>query len=283
MKPDIETVTFGRDGYHIAVVAGIHGDEQSAMYAAKLLIDKLQDQKIEGRITVLPFANPTAYRKRTRKTPADDKDLNRYFHKRNEAGETEALANEIWRLTSGADLVIDLHTWGDHASLYVLSDFLADPEQKEILKALGIRSVVQSIGVPGQLAHETRLDGRKAILVELPGGQPRGIIDVESAKEVSDAILRLFSHCGMIHGNKKACTEVFFHEPQQRIRSLRDGLFLRKAVSGMQYKEGDIIGILDDEEITMPYDGTLLSVSPNRFLFKEEYLYAAARFLPPLR
>lgn len=278
MKPEIDTTVFGQGTPHVAIVAGIHGDEQSAMYAAKLLIDELQEQKVSGRITVLPFANPTAFRERTRKTPADDKDLNRYFHRRGEAGATEELAHVIWERTADAKLVIDLHCWGDHASLYVLSDYLNDRAHQKRLQHLGLRSVVQSIGVTGQLTKETMNDGRAAMLIELPGGQPRGIIDVEAAEEVKRALLRLLRAEGMIEAIDEEHPPVFFHETQQRIRSLRDGLFLRKATSGHQLKEGDLIGKLDEEDILMPYDGTLLSVSPSRFLFEGEYLYAAARF-----
>lgn len=59
--------TFGKatDGPHVYVQGGLHADEGPGMLAARLLVDRLNEEdragKIRGRVTVVPAANPLAF------------------------------------------------------------------------------------------------------------------------------------------------------------------------------------------------------------------------------
>lgn len=45
-------------GPAVLVTAGIHGDEQTAIHAAHLLIGTLTGQTVRGRVKVIPVATP---------------------------------------------------------------------------------------------------------------------------------------------------------------------------------------------------------------------------------
>ena len=103
----------GRPGPTVLVVAGIHGNELAPPEAARRLLEwRLR----RGRLAVIPEANLTALRARSRYSPGElFSDLNRNFPTASRSEPRGVLATAIWTNLAklGPDWVLDLHEgWG---------------------------------------------------------------------------------------------------------------------------------------------------------------------------
>lgn len=283
---DITAFTFGSGSPSAAFTAGIHGDEQTAIYAAHELINYLgkHEDELTGTVTILPLCNVSAFRNRTRNSPFDGRNLNRIFDKREQGGFSYELANRIWELTKDADYVIDLHCCGDHGSIYSFAMVGESEGQLEMLLDLGIPTAVTSTGIHGPLFTEVTYSGRQGALVEVPGGQPNGIIDLEAARVLIAHLLRFLNRKGIIPDSMTRdgvlAEEVRVHSSLHIVTTPRDGLFILEAQPGARLRQGEVIGTLDGEAWTMPFDGTLLSVMPTRYLFAGEFMFNVVAYSP---
>jgi predicted deacylase len=274
---NFESFVFGKGELICAITAGIHGDEQTSVYAAELIMDYLENAKLLGSVIVLPLCNPTAFRARSRETPVDNADLNRSF-KEDGSGFSINLANKIWNVVADARFLLDLHCCGQSGSLYVMSMHDSFAAQKDAARALGIKNVVHSSEADGQLFVRFNRQGKQALLIEMPGGQPYGIIDEREAARVLEAAIRFLNYCQAIQSNIVPPEEIIFHGKMRRVAAPNNGLFVPAQKAGERLRKGGVIGNFNDEEILMPFDGTLLAVNKTGYVFEGERLYTAAPF-----
>lgn len=110
--PTLEAFTFGDRGCHATILAGVHGDEWEGVLAARALVERLEDEVLLGRVSVLPRSNPAALGLDSRLGP-DQENLARSFPGDPGGNATERIAAAIARqLIDGTDLLIDLHSAG---------------------------------------------------------------------------------------------------------------------------------------------------------------------------
>jgi predicted deacylase len=76
----------------VAFVAAVHGDEYDGIVALHELARELDPTQLNGGMIIIPVANPFAFEAAQRRTPQDDKDLNRVFPGRADGSLTERLA-----------------------------------------------------------------------------------------------------------------------------------------------------------------------------------------------
>ena len=274
---NFESFVFGEGKLICAITAGIHGDEQTSVYAAELIMDYLEHAELLGSVIVVPLCNPTAFRARSRESPVDNADLNRSF-KEGGSGFSINLANKIWNAVSDARFLLDLHCCGQFGSLYVMSMHDSFAAQKEAARALGIKNVVHSSEAEGQLFVRFNRQGKQALLIEMPGGQPYGIIDEGAAARVLDAAVRFLNYCGAVQSTTVPPEEVIFHGKMTRAAAPRSGLFAPAQKAGGWLQKGGVIGNLNGEACVMPFDGTLLAVNKTGYVFEGERIYTAAPF-----
>ena len=104
----------GGTGPRVAVIGGIHGDEIEGVLAARLLLGMLSQSVVRGQITVVPVANPPAFRLSSRCGP-DGLNLARVFPGTAEGSVTEQLARLLtMHVVTGSSLLIDMHSAGRH-------------------------------------------------------------------------------------------------------------------------------------------------------------------------
>lgn len=277
-----ESFTFGRGPLKAAVTAGIHGDEQTSVYAAGLLMDFLSRETLRGSVIVAPLCNPAAFRKRARETPFDGADLNRSFCKTDGVGFSASLAKKIWNAVSAAPFLLDLHCCGQHGSLYVMCMHGTIPSQRGLARVLGIPHVVQSSEAAGQLFVHINREGKQSLLIEMPGGQPAAVIDADAARTVFDAAIRFLAHSGVISEDspaiKTAPGEIIFHGKIKRVCAERNALFVPAQKAGTHLNAGDVIGNFGGAPCVMPFDGTLLAIQPMQYIFEGDRMFTAAPF-----
>jgi predicted deacylase len=104
---------FGRGDRLAVVLAGIHGWEHASIWTAYNLIQQLSYLQVNGRIVVVPVANPPAFAGESRLTPQDEGNLGSAFGEQAPGGLTGGLAEALRKLTLEATLVLDLHSAGE--------------------------------------------------------------------------------------------------------------------------------------------------------------------------
>ncbi|WP_281200546.1 M14 family metallopeptidase [Staphylococcus schleiferi] len=273
--------TFGNDneGPQVFITAGIHGVEQTAIYVAYRLIELLPKYQVKGSIKVIPIVNKPAYFNRTRNSPYDNLDLNRVFPGDEKGTQTMQLAHSIWRETRSADYIIDLHCCGQHGSNYVMSLYQNYDAQYELAHQLGIRHVVRSGGASGQLFLEACKYGQQAALLELKGGQPDGMIDLETSEFAINRLLRFLSlvdaiEIENINNDIENCV---FHDKIGTICADEHGFFNPKCQSGHHYLKGEVLGELNQKPIVAQYDGLVTAVNYPRYTFTGERMIRYAK------
>lgn len=124
-----QTIVGHRDGPHLMIVAGVHGDEWEPMAALQQLQHELGAEDLAGRLTLIPIVNEPAYRLGQR-VGEDGLDLARVCPGRADGSATERIAFELAELLRDADYFIDLHTGGVKLRLWPLTGYLLHPDQR---------------------------------------------------------------------------------------------------------------------------------------------------------
>jgi len=272
----------GGNGPNVVITGAIHGNEQTGVHAARLLMKELEKVEVTGHIKVIPVANPTAYYHRQRVSPFDNVDMSRVFPGSSKGSLSLRTADALWGETADAEYIVDLHCCGLTGSTYTLVDYENFPELKELCVATGMPVVCQTSGADGQFYLESCRRGQKAILIELPGGQPGGVIDLEWAEFCSKQLLNYLKYIKAVKGEYVApTTETVFCGKMDRAVVHNEGLFLPVAKSGDFLKKGDVIAYLDCEgsrtTYEAPADIRLISISLPKYAFIGESVFG---FIP---
>lgn len=108
VQSEIITIDSGVDGPHVAIFAGVHGNELAGVYALQNILPTLAITK--GKASVV-YANPPAIKENVR---MQTKNLNRCFYKGND-GDTyeDERARELMALLDTCDALLDLHMFYD--------------------------------------------------------------------------------------------------------------------------------------------------------------------------
>lgn len=278
---DVYEFNDNEQGPEIVFTAGVHGVEQTAIHVAFQLIELLPNYSIKGKVKIIPIVNKPAYFNRTRTSPYDNLDLNRIFPGDKDGSQSKQLAHHIWQETREADYIIDLHCCGQHGSNYVMSLYQDYEEQYKLASQIGIKHVVRSGGASGQLFLEACKVGQQAALLELKGGQPDGMVDLETAEFTLKRMFSLLNSIGVItshHGkNDVAIDDLIFHENIETISANKHGFFNPKRHSGEHCFKGDVLGELDNEAILAPYDGLIAAINYPRYTFSGERMVRYAK------
>jgi predicted deacylase len=188
-------------GPHLLVTGGVHGDEFEPMAAARHLIERLQPQRLRGRVTVVPVVNEPAFR-RGQRTAEDDLDLARTCPGRADGSVTERIAHALSELIRSADYYIDLHTGGTRLRVLPLVGYILHRDAK-VLDAQ--RHMARSFTLPVIWGTDATLNGRSlsvardagvpAIYAEYHGG---GGCDPDGVAAYVRGCLNVLADLGMI-------------------------------------------------------------------------------------
>lgn len=268
---ELEYFHFGQEGAHphVLITAGIHGGEATGIWVARELIKWLEGQKLRGSVTVLPVANPAAYRKLTRCSPYDELDLNRIFPGEPEGTPSMVLANNIWEHAKGADFIVDLHCCGIYGSDYTLALWEQFPFAKELAAQIDIPVIVQSGGTRNQLFVEACYQNIPAVIIELAGGQfgnGGGLLDRASGERGFTAMSNLLIRLGVVEGTAPAVAPRFYGKLQE-VRAMQAALWSPAVAPGAPVAEGQVMGHLDGEAVVSPATGVATAVRLDSYVF----------------
>lgn len=278
MPMNLEFHLFGEGSPRVFFSGGIHGGEATGIHVAQRVVEFLETTPLKkGSVKVLPVANVAAFRRLQRTSPYDELDLNRIFPGDPEGTPSQALANLIWEEAKDADYIVDLHCCGIWGSSYTLSLHEDFDHARQLSSMLAIPRVIQSGGTEGQLFIEATKTGIPAVIIELPGGQPFGIIDLEAAEECYQALINLLRQLDMLEGEAKTPEPVFYGKLEE-VRAKSNGVFLPKVEPGAPIKKDEVIGTLGDESVLAPFDGVAIMVRPASYVFRGSGLARVAPY-----
>lgn len=277
---ELQSFQFGEEGAHphVLITAGIHGGEATGIWVARKLVKWLQGQILTGSVTVLPVANPAAFRKLTRCSPYDELDLNRIFPGQTVGTPSMVLANLIWEQAKQADVIVDLHCCGIYGSDYTLALWRDFDFARDLAAKLDIPVVVESGGTRDQLFVEACHAGIPAVIIELAGGQfgeGGGILDRMSGERGFTAVSNLLIRLGVVEGEAPDVTPRFYGKLRE-VRSLKPALWSPAVSPGSPVTEGQVLGDLDGESIQSPATGVAISVRTDSYVFPGHTVVAVA-------
>lgn len=280
---DRYVVTGERNGPHIVVNAGSHGDEFLAIDAAKELYERIDPADVNGKISIIPEANIFAALKNKRETPepefelyeSEERNMNRCFGSVDlEAGPggniTERLAYHVLNLVVKADYCLDLHTATapgykiDQIRGKINPEFSKEviEDQERLIRNSGLEYVVktpaQYIG-EGVLAAVAPKHGVPAVTIEIGGG---AYSDEELERYVT-VLMNLLKETGSLYGQPDTVEQKIYRDLEE-VWAPTAGTYEPLKEPGEEVLKGEAIGVITNEtgehEITSTYDGLVESV-----------------------
>jgi predicted deacylase len=272
MPVELQFHLFGEGSPKVFFSGGIHGGEATGIYVAQRVVDFLDTNKLlKGSVKLLPVANVPAFRRLQRTSPYDELDLNRIFPGKKDSTPTMAIAEVIWEEARDTDYIVDLHCCGLWGSSYTLAMYEEFDHSRKLAEMLDIPAVIQSGGTRGQLFTEASHSGTPAVIIELPGGSPDGVIHIEAAKQCFQALLNLLRLLEMLPGEARK-PEPTFYGKLEPLRAPGDGVFLPVVKPGSPINKDEMIGMLGNQPVVAPFDGIAIAVRPASYVFKERGL-----------
>lgn len=253
---------------HVAIVAGLHGDEYNGVYAAAETVRRLKElrpDQITGRITVIPAVNVFGMNTGCRFWPFDDTDINRMFPGYELGETTQRIAASVTSSLEDATHLVDIHSSNDalreipHIRLYDQKMDIVDEARTFRLPIIWRR--VPSAAVASQMTYLFSRRTPNAYIIQA-GSAKR--INKRFVQDVVAGIGRFLVSCSAVipgvfgdddNGQDSSVidsTRIGF------CYSLDAGIFVTAVSTGDHVLEGDLIG-----QIISPLDGstraTLLS------------------------
>ncbi|MCM3764666.1 M14 family metallopeptidase [Neobacillus niacini] len=241
-----------KEGPTVLIFGGIHGCEYTSIDAALELGKSIDPKEINGKIAVIPIANPASFYARSIYVhPEDKKNLNRSFPGKPDGTAAEKLAyclNET--AIKATDYLIDLHG-GDMIealvpfSIYqVTDDSELTHQSKQLASLFGIEYVVGSTGqVNGSTYGTAAKQGKVAAIVE--AGQ-QGILDKSKSLLLQKGTKNALCSIGVLNGKTVS-------NPTQQLQTFdwtfadSAGLWYPVVSIGEMVEEDQLIGKITDE------------------------------------
>jgi len=241
------------DGPHVLIIAGVHGDELEPMLAARNLINKLNRNLMNGKVTVLPVANGSAFNLASR-CGRDGLDLARTFPGKKNGSLTQKTAYAISRLIQTADYLIDLHTGGALLDILPLTGYLLHSSEKVLTKQ---RQMAQAFNLPVIWGTDAEVEGRTlsvardynipAIYAECRGGLA---INKNTVDLYEDGCMNVISYLGLTASppkRRKTFTWLEDYTPGQghlqvKLPAPETGIFIPAVSLGQKVKKGRLLG-----------------------------------------
>lgn len=172
----VTTLRGSTPGPTLALLGGVHGDEDEGVLAVWRVLHELASAPLAGTVKAVAPANAHAWAVASRTGPLDGANLARSFPGDADGGPTAALARGITDgVIEGADLLIDLHSAGEGYRMPLFCGFIRDVDgakrSRQAAEAFGAPIIWSHVGVAsGRSLSVAAERGIPAIYAECSGG-----------------------------------------------------------------------------------------------------------------
>ncbi len=258
---------FGEERPNILILSAMEGHASGCVYTNYLIMKQLEElNRIDGSISILPVANPLAFRLGSRVSPLDSQPLDTVFPGSEFGTLTEKIAWEIWRKASQSDFIIHLRSVPQACVSHIEGLHREYIHVRNLASQIDLPYVVQSSGQRGVLTTEAAHEGIPSVTINLRGFRDQ--IDPQASVEVREAIMNLLRIKDMIPGDRIETSSTFTGRALQ-INSNREGFFVPAVGLGKSILAEDVIGTSEGNgDISSPYDGIILSLSRMSYVFE---------------
>lgn len=283
-------------GPTLAVLGGVHGDEDEGVLAVHQVLRRLAGCDLTGTVRAAAPANPTAWAAQSRTNPLDGENLARCFPGSSEEGPTSAVAADITEhVIDGSDLLIDLHSAGLRYQMPLFCGFSTGGDTGH-----ASRRAAEAFGVPMIWAHSQTAPGRSlsvaaergipAIYAECSGG---GSIRSHELDAYVDGVLSVMADLGMLPEEFQSVGDT---EPQwvygsgdldHGSQALHHGFFVSSTRAGALVDEDQEIGRFYDyrgqllHHIGAPRQGVVMFLRRQARTQLDDVLFVLAQLKDP--
>ncbi len=283
-----------KDGPHLLITGGIHGNEVCGTKAIYWLKDQIDAGLIKinnGAVTILPICNPRAHEANTRYF---ERDLNRHFYPKADPVDYEdRICNIVTDYFEDADLLLDLHSYHTEGDPFIFfrPDNKKDLEFASMLgvstsfsgfadayaKAGVVKSKEESMGTRDYMVeinkHGVTMEcgfHNNPKSIEIAKGAILGALHHTAMADIDDSLKYLIpENRSMKEGNLFNMSEVFYKEKEGKLEDIQHL---------QQIKKGDLLAHYNDKsKIVAPYNSYV--VFPNKEVKTgNEWFYLAKKF-----
>jgi len=192
----VRVVAGARPGPRLALIAGLRGDEVSAIEAVREAAARVAPDRLTGDLLAVPLANVAGFVDARRPVRGA---LERSFPGDPQGSAAARMAHAVFQaVVRKADLLVVLGAWraGRHALPHVRTDIDA-PGALPLAVGFGAPLVVHERGLGGTLVRAALAEGRAAILYHVGVARQLARDAVDGAVE---AIVRLLREFAMLRG-----------------------------------------------------------------------------------
>jgi predicted deacylase len=273
---------------NLAVVGGLHGNELNGIFVLSRLAECLRriadgrqpDQRLTGRIVIVPAVNVLGVNTRSRRWPFDKTDINRMFPGYDLGETTQRIADAVFQITRAAHYRIDVHSSN--------ADFEEVPQVRLYEPTEDERATAMLFGLPAvierttdnvfttTLGHAWHSKGGENFVIQ--AGRA-GDLQLPHCERLFHALLAFLHHTGLVGGIQLAPEDQDSHYfPLGQTFPLISeyaGLFVSDVQVGAWLHAGDLIGHVYDAfrgerraEIRAPVGGLLSGIRRQPLLYE---------------
>lgn len=288
----LTTLRGRQPGPTLALLGGVHGDEDEGVLAVHLVVKEVAELPLVGTLRAVSPANPIAWAAQSRTCPLDGENLARCFPGDSEGSPTAVLARGITdNVIDGADALIDLHSAGLRYRMPLFCGFTrastAAEGSERAAVAFGAPLIwVHANAAPGRSLSVAAERGIPAVYVECSGG---GSIWGGELDAYVLGVLSVMADLGMVpvtlrrFGDAETQWVYGTGDLDKGAQARHDGLFVGSTSVKSVVPEGGEIGRIFDyqgrllETFLAPHEGIVMFLRRQARTQVDDVLFILAR------
>jgi len=228
-----------------------HGEEYEGPIALNDLCNRIDINKIQGRVIIIPAMNYPAFQAATRVSPIDNLNMNRIFPGKSRGTVTELIADYFSTvLLPMSDYVLDIHSGGKtleflpFAAYHELDDRDQQAKCEAATRAFAAPYFVSLVEIDATGMYDTQAEdmGKVFVSTELGGGGSASPRTIEIAKR---GVHNLLVHAGILKQEPVQSDEPMIQLDMQQdnayVFSEHNGLLEPCVGLGDPVQKGDLI------------------------------------------
>ena len=274
---EIHRLRFGHpgSGKHVAIVAGLHGNEVGGVCAVNQLVSQLKSATIEGCIDIFPVINRMGLDETSKNNPLDRRDINRWFPGNHAGSASERIASAVFEALKPCDWVLSVHTGAEHVCDLV--QFRCLESDRELCSRLGAPLVWIQSELDGRVSLLGQCRQRGQRVLYLTGGSGN-TVHPETIDRMQQVLRHWLGAIGIVKDVLLPPPDTIeFEGLMSEVRTQHGGFFLPRVMAGQEVQAGTLLGTIQHvvggeilEVVEAPYETLITSVRVNPIVYPHE-------------